>query len=376
MTGEEKAPHPVVFWAWLFLGVELCENAAEFMPPPSATCRVLWITILLASLAYGSAWGAANGSATSSEKNLSVPAVVAKIRSSVVTILTRGVPASPSQTQSGSGSGVIIDDGGYILTNNHLVTGVKSMVVGLSTGRLTPGRVVARDFLLDLALVKINAQDLVAATLHAKPDLEIGESVVAIGNPLALKGGSTVTVGVVSALDRSVLTPDGETLYDLIQTDAAINPGNSGGPLVDLSGRVVGINVIIAPSAQAISYALSMEAIYPHIQSMMVRGSIYRPDLGFTPVTITPSIIASFGLEGDRGVLALEVDSAKPAGLGGLQNGDIITAVDQHQVFNMGDFWHALLRSGDQPTVQLTLHGKSGPATLQLPKPAALKAAQ
>ena len=356
--------------------MELCENAAEFMPPPSATCRVLWITILLASLAYGSAWGAANGSATSSEKNLSVPAVVAKIRSSVVTILTRGVPASPSQTQSGSGSGVIIDDGGYILTNNHLVTGVKSMVVGLSTGRLTPGRVVARDFLLDLALVKINAQDLVAATLHAKPDLEIGESVVAIGNPLALKGGSTVTVGVVSALDRSVLTPDGETLYDLIQTDAAINPGNSGGPLVDLSGRVVGINVIIAPSAQAISYALSMEAIYPHIQSMMVRGSIYRPDLGFTPVTITPSIIASFGLEGDRGVLALEVDSAKPAGLGGLQNGDIITAVDQHQVFNMGDFWHALLRSGDQPTVQLTLHGKSGPATLQLPKPAALKAAQ
>ena len=375
MTGEEKAPHPFVL-AWLFLGVELCENAAEFMPPPSATCRVLWITILLASLAYGSAWGAANGSATSSEKNLSVPAVVAKIRSSVVTILTRGVPASPSQTQSGSGSGVIIDDGGYILTNNHLVTGVKSMVVGLSTGRLTPGRVVARDFLLDLALVKINAQDLVAATLHAKPDLEIGESVVAIGNPLALKGGSTVTVGVVSALDRSVLTPDGETLYDLIQTDAAINPGNSGGPLVDLSGRVVGINVIIAPSAQAISYALSMEAIYPHIQSMMVRGSIYRPDLGFTPVTITPSIIASFGLEGDRGVLALEVDSAKPAGLGGLQNGDIITAVDQHQVFNMGDFWHALLRSGDQPTVQLTLHGKSGPATLQLPKPAALKAAQ
>ena len=128
-----------------------------------------------------------------------------------------------------------------------------------------------------------------------------------------------MTVGVVSALDRSVLTPDGETLYDLIQTDAAINPGNSGGPLVDLSGRVVGINVIIAPSAQAISYALSMEAIYPHIQSMMVRGSIYRPDLGFTPVTITPSIMASFGLEGDRGVLALQVDSAKPAGLGGFK---------------------------------------------------------
>jgi S1-C subfamily serine protease len=373
---RRTASHPVFILAFLFLEGQLCENNREYMPPPSATQQVLWVSSLIVFLLSGSPCAAAGGSSVTSEKNLSVPAVVAKVRSSVVTILTRGVPASPSQTQSGSGSGVIIDDGGYILTNNHLVTGVKSMVVGLSTGRLTPGRVVARDFLLDLALVKINAQDLVAATLHAKPDLEIGESVVAIGNPLALKGGSTVTVGVVSALDRSVLTPDGETLYDLIQTDAAINPGNSGGPLVDLSGRVVGINVIIAPSAQAISYALSMEAIYPHIQSMMVRGSIYRPDLGFTPVTITPSVMASFGLEGDRGVLALQVDSAKPAGLGGLQNGDIITAVDQHQVFNMGDFWHALLRSGDQPTVQLTLHGKTGPATLQLPKPAALKAAQ
>jgi serine protease Do len=361
-----------------FSSVTSCERMVfEFMSPSRATCLLLFVVSLITAFAHAPAWAASNGS-SASEKNLTVPAVVAKVRSSVVTILTRGVPASTSQIQSGSGSGsgVIIDDGGYILTNNHLVTGVKSMVVGLSTGRLTPGRVVARDFLLDLALVKINAQDLVAASLHPKPDLEIGESVVAIGNPLALKGGSTVTVGVVSALDRSVLTPDGETLYDLIQTDAAINPGNSGGPLVDLSGRVVGINVIIAPSAQAISYALSMEAIFPHIQSMMVRGSIYRPDLGFTPVTITPSITASFGLEGDRGVLALQVDSAKPAGLGGLQNGDIITAVDQHQVFNMGDFWHALLRSGDQPTVQLTLHGKSGPATLQLPKPAALKAAQ
>ena len=369
-----SSPHS--FLAWLFLGGELCENNRESMQLPRDTYHVLWITGLIAFFFSSSSWAAAASGSVSTEKNLSVPAVVAKVRSSVVTILTRGVPASPAQTQSGSGSGVVIDDGGYILTNNHLVTGVKSMVVGLSTGRMTPGRVVARDFLLDLALVKINAQDLVAATLHPKPDLEIGESVVAIGNPLALKGGSTVTVGVVSALDRSVLTPDGETLYDLIQTDAAINPGNSGGPLVDLSGRVVGINVIIAPSAQAISYALSMEAIYPHIQSMMVRGSIYRPDLGFTPVTITPSIMASFGLEGDRGVLALQVDSAKPAGLGGLQNGDIITAVDQHQVFNMGDFWHALLRSGDHPTIQLTLHGKTGPATLQLPKPTALKAAQ
>ena len=314
------------------------------------------------------------GSVPSFEKSLSVPAVVAKVRPSVVTILTRGVPTTPTQAQSGSGSGVIIDESGYILTNNHLVSGIKSLVVGLSTGRLTPGRVIARDFLLDLALVKITASDLVPAMLSPSPVLEIGESVVAIGNPLALKGGSTVTVGVVSAVDRSVLTPDGETLYDLIQTDAAINPGNSGGPLVDLSGHVIGINVAIAPSAQAISYAISMEAVYPHIQSMIVRGSVLRPDLGFTPVTITASIMASFGLEGDRGVLALNLEPAGPTAAGGLQNGDIITAVDQHQIYNLGDFWHSIRRSGDQPTLQLAIQRKNIQSTISLQKPSPPKA--
>ena len=313
------------------------------------------------------------GSVPSHEKSLSVPAVVAKVRPSVVTILTRGVPATPSQAQSGSGSGVIIDESGYILTNNHLVAGIKSLVVGLSTGRLTPGRVVARDFLLDLALVKITATDLVPATLSPVPVLEIGESVVAIGNPLALKGGSTVTVGVVSAVDRSVLTPDGETLYDLIQTDAAINPGNSGGPLVDLGGHVIGINVAIAPSAQAISYAISMEAIYPHIQSMIVRGSVLRPDIGFTPVTITASIMASFGLDGDRGVLALNVEPGGAAVTGGLQSGDIITAVDQHQIYNLGDFWHSIRRSGDLPSLQLTVQRKNVQSTISIQKPSLQK---
>lgn len=305
-------------------------------------------------------------------KSLSVPEVVAKVRPSVVTILTRGLPPTVAQhgTPSGSGSGMIIDAGGYILTNNHLVEGVKSIVVGLPTGRLTPGRVVGRDFLLDLALVKISATDLVPADLSETVSLEIGETVVAIGNPLALKGGSTVTVGVVSALDRSVLSPDGETLYDLIQTDAAINPGNSGGPLVDLSGRVVGMNVAIAPSAQAISYAISMEAVYPHIQSMIVRGTVFRPDLGFTPVTVTPSIVASFGLETDRGVLALEVDPSKSAGQSGLQSGDVITAVQAHQVYNMGDLWHAVLRgNGEEPSIKLTTQSEKGQTTVTFPKP-------
>ncbi|MEQ1795785.1 MAG: trypsin-like peptidase domain-containing protein [Nitrospira sp.] len=326
------------------------------------------MAILLVSILGALAWETVT---TADDKPMSVPAVVAKVRPSVVTILTRGMPATPSLhgSQSGSGSGIVIDTTGYILTNNHLVEGVTSLVVGLPTGRLTPGRVVARDFLLDLALVKINATDLVPATLKASATLETGETVVAIGNPLALKGGSTVTVGIVSALDRSVLTPNGETLYDLIQTDAAINPGNSGGPLVDLSGQVVGINVAIAPSAQAISYAIAIEAVYPHIHSMMLRGTIARPDFGFTPVTVTPSVAASFALDAERGILALNVDPAKVAGVAGLQTGDVITAVNQRQLYNMGDFWHSVMREDDQPVLHMTIQGRTGQSTLTMPRP-------
>ena len=305
-----------------------------------------------------------------SPKQMTIPAVVASVRPSVVSILTRGVSPAPFQhpSPSGSGSGLIIDEKGYILTNNHLVEGTKSLVVGLPSGRLTPGRVVGRDFLLDLALIKIEAKDLVAARLGQSSTLEIGETVVAIGNPFALKGGSTVTVGVVSALDRSILAPNGETLYDLIQTDAAINPGNSGGPLVDLSGRVVGINVAIAPSAQAISYAISIDAAYAKIQSMLVRGSVLRPELGFTPVTVTPSIVASFNLDVDRGILAVQVDPLRAAAQAGLQVGDVITAVDDTQIYNLGDFWHAFLRTDEQAPAKLTVYGKNGQYVASLPR--------
>lgn len=334
-------------------------------------CRVMLVLSVIMTGVLAVDIRAQNGVPGAKPKDLSVPAVVAAVRPSVVTILSRGVPPGPSQHGSppGSGSGFIIDEKGYILTNNHLVEGVKSLVVGLPSGRLTPGRVVARDFLLDLALVKISSPDLVAAPLGQSASLQIGETVVAIGNPFALKGGSTVTVGVVSATDRSILAPNGETLYDLIQTDAAINPGNSGGPLVDLSGRVVGINTAVAPSAQAISYAISIDAAYPYIQAMLERGTVLRPDIGFIPVTVTPSVVASFNLEIDRGVLAAQLDPSKHLGRLGMQSGDVITAVDNVEVYNMGDFWHAYLDSGATEPAKLTVFGKKGPFSISLPRP-------
>ncbi|MGH7208125.1 MAG: S1C family serine protease [Nitrospiraceae bacterium] len=329
--------------------------------------RVAWAAVRTAVCLSVAPWLATtalseDGSDQAKGKAMTVPAVVAAVRPSVVTVMTRGVPPNPFQypPPAGSGSGFIVDEKGYILTNNHLVEGTKNVVISLPTGKLTPGRVVGRDFLLDLALIKIEAQDLVEARLGQSSTLQIGETVVAIGNPFALKGGSTVTVGVVSALDRSILAPNGETLYDLIQTDAAINPGSSGGPLVDLSGRVVGINVAVAPSAQAISYAISIDAAYPNIQAMLVRGAVFRPDVGFIPVTVTPSVAASFNLYVDRGVLAVQVDPLKPAAKAGLQDGDVITAVDATQIYNMGDFWHAFLQAGVQFPAQLTVYGKQG----------------
>jgi len=322
--------------------------------------------------------GTEAGAQRAQSKTMSIPDVVATVRPSVVTVLRSGLPSNPYQspTPAGSGSGIVIDRQGHILTNNHLVQGAKSVLVGLATGRLTPGRVVARDFLLDLALVKITAKDLVPAKIGRSSNLQIGESVVAIGNPFALKGGATVTVGVVSALDRAILAPNGETLYDLIQTDAAINPGNSGGPLVDLSGRVVGINVAVAPSAQAISYAISFDAAYPNIQSMLVRGDVLRPDLGMIPVTVTPSIVASFRLDVERGVLAAQIDPSKQAALSGLKHGDVITAIDNRPIHNLGDFWHNLLRPDDQRPAQLTIYGEDGETVVSLPRVALSQASR
>lgn len=315
-----------------------------------------------------SAWAASDAP----PKTLSVPDAVAAVLPSVVSVMAHGpVRATPTQAvPSGSGSGVVIAPG-YILTSNHLVAGATRLVIGLYDGRLVPGRVVGRDFLTDLAIIKVEIEGLVPATLGASSRLRIGETVVAIGNPLAIKGGATVSVGVVSALDRAIVPPTGETLYSLIQSDAAINPGNSGGPLVDLSGRVVGINTAVAPAAQNIGYAIAVDEAVLVAQSLIVRGGMLRPLLGFVPVTVTSSIVASFGLDAERGVLVLWVESGGPASEAGLRDGDVITAVDVTQVYNMSDLWHALLKNGSEPVARLSVVRKATQEKILLRRPVA-----
>jgi len=282
--------------------------------------------------------------AAQENKSLSVPAVVAKVRPSVVTILTRGVPAAPSQGQSGSGSGLIIDESGYILTNNHLVAGVKSVVIGLSTGRLIPGRVVARDFLLDLALVKITAPDLIPATLSPVPSLEIGEPVVAIGNPLGFQ--STVSAGVVSALGRSFRSSTGRPIENVIQTDVALNPGNSGGPLVDSAGRVVGINTAIIAMAQGLSFAVPIDTATWVIGELLGHGHVRRAWLGLVAQTrpLSRAQGRRLTLPGESLVEIVAVEPGGPAAAAGLQPGDRILAIDGHPTITVDEL-HRQLRT-------------------------------
>jgi S1-C subfamily serine protease len=326
--------------------------------------------VLLLGLVYlpVSAWAATDAPS----KALSVPDAVAEVLPAVVSVMAHGpVRTTPAQAVPiGSGSGFIILPG-YILTSNHLVAGATRLVIGLHDGRLVPGRVVGRDFLTDLAIIKVEIEGLVPAKLGSSSRLRIGETVVAIGNPLAIKGGATVSVGVVSALDRAIVPPTGETLYNLIQSDAAINPGNSGGPLVDLSGRVVGINTAVAPAAQNIGYAIAIDEALPVTESMLVRGSMLRPPLGFVPITVTSSIVASFGLDADRGVLVLSVEAGGPAAEAGLRDGDVITAVDVTQIYNMSDLWRALLKDGSESVVRLSVVRKATQEKILLRRPVA-----
>lgn len=181
---------------------------------------------------------------------------------------------------AGMGSGIVVSDHGYIVTNRHVVAGARERTVTLPTGRRFEGTVVGMDRTTDLAVLKIEASALPAAQFGDSDALRVGEQVVAIGNPFGfLLGGPTVTVGYVSALHRQIQTEE-QIFEDLIQTDAAINPGNSGGPLVDLRGRVVGVNSASIPFAQGIGFAIPANVAERVVEQIVVHGRVVRPWLG------------------------------------------------------------------------------------------------
>jgi serine protease Do len=231
------------------------------------------------------------------------------------------------------GSGFIISRDGYILTNNHVVSGADEIMVKLSDGREFKGVMKGADEKLDLALVKIVAKDhLPEAVLGDSDVIEVGESVLAIGNPFGL--GQTVTAGIVSAKDRVI----GSGPYDdYIQTDASINPGNSGGPLCNTRGEVIGINTAIVAGGQGIGFAIPINLAKAVITQLRETGKVTRGWLGVTVQPVTPELAQSFGLQKEKGALISDVTKSSPAEKAGLKSGDIIVEFDGKQILEMTD---------------------------------------
>jgi serine protease Do len=230
-------------------------------------------------------------------------------------------------TQEGLGSGVIVSDDGYILTNNHVAGDADELTVEMHDGKLYPAKVIGVDPMTDLAVIRVDAKHLKAADLGNSEGLRIGEWVVAAGSPFGLT--DTITAGIVSAKGRSnVRIADYE---DFIQTDAAINPGNSGGPLVDLNGNVIGINTAIASRSggnNGIGFAIPINMARSIMDSLIHDGKVTRGWLGVSIQPLDESLSNSFGFEGTDGVLIGDVLKDSPAEEAGLKSGDIITKYD------------------------------------------------
>ncbi|MCD6465459.1 trypsin-like peptidase domain-containing protein [Candidatus Bathyarchaeota archaeon] len=236
----------------------------------------------------------------------------------------------------GVGSGFIFDERGYILTNYHVIEGAKKITVTLTDGRVFEGKLVGAYRSLDIAVLKIEAGNLVAAKLGNSDKLRVGQRVFAIGNPFGLAGGPTVTSGVISALKRTIRSERG-VFRDLVQTDAAINPGNSGGPLVDVDGEVIAINTAIIPFAQGIGFAIPINIAKEIAKDIITYGSYTRPWLGIVGVSLNQQIAEYYSLPVKRGVLVVRVTPDGPADKAGIKRGDIIIEFDNKRIDRIED---------------------------------------
>ncbi|NJD01797.1 MAG: trypsin-like serine protease [Ruminiclostridium sp.] len=268
------------------------------------------------------------------------------------------------ETQVGVGSGVIVSSDGYILTNNHVAGGKsKRIIVSLADGRNVDGETVWSDPVLDLAVVKINLTGLPALKLGDAEQLQVGEPAIAIGNPLGLEFQRTVTSGIISALNRTIsIETDQGTNYmeDLIQTDASINPGNSGGPLLNSRGEVVGINTIKVTSAEAIGFAIPINAAKPIVSRFLSTGRFTESYMGVFAYdkALLPYIDGNLNI--NQGVYVAHIDENGPAYKAGLRLGCIIKQIDGQDINSMMQLRTILFSKSPGDTINVThlMHGK------------------
>ncbi len=273
--------------------------------------------------------------------------------------------------QEGQGSGFVIDKDGHILTNYHVVADARQVEVTLHNRKKYRATVVGTDPPHDLAVIQIKAPDLVPAVLGDSRNLQVGQKVYAIGNPFGLAG--TMTRGIVSSI-RPVREPNGATIDEAIQTDAAINPGNSGGPLINWHGEVIGINTMILSSVSqsaGIGFAIPINTAKAVLNDLMTLGRVRRPALGVRTIAVTPELADEMGLPADHGLLIIQVTSGSAADQAGLHGGteraylgntpimlggDLIVAIDDQRIEDEQDLAQIMNnhRAGD--TVKITIY--------------------
>lgn len=282
--------------------------------------------------------------------------------------------------QKGVGSGFVIQSNGQILTNAHVVEGTDTVKVTLRDGRTFKGKVLGADSVTDVAVVKIEAQDLPIVSLGNSSTLQPGERAIAIGNPLGLD--NTVTEGIISAIGRSsgeVGVPDKRVNF--IQTDAAINPGNSGGPLLNIKGEVIGVNTAIIQGAQGLGFAIPIDRAEQIARQLVAKGKVDHAYLGIQMVTLTPQLKeeintdlnSGLSVDEEQGVLITRVVPNSPADKAGLRVGDVIDRVNGRVIAN-ADMVQQLVGAaqvGDQLQVRLKRNGQHQNLTV---KPGALPA--
>ncbi len=273
-----------------------------------------------------------------------VSELVKEVRAGVVTVtqrrLTLDMFLRPVESE-GTGTGIVIDDSGHVITNFHVIAGAEEVTVVAADSRPRPARVIGGFAGNDLAVLEVaDHEGLQPLPLGSSSAMEVGDPVIAIGNALGLDSSSpSVSVGIVSAKDRTI-TAGGTELTDLLQTDAAINPGNSGGPLLNGSGAVIGINTAIAGGAQNIGFAIAIDTVRPLIDSVL--SGVGQPYVGVSMYDNTPALAERFGLATDQGVLIVQVLPTGPAASAGLEVGDIVVAVGGTPVASSADLQAAV----------------------------------
>jgi serine protease Do len=238
----------------------------------------------------------------------------------------------------GVGSGIIIDNKGHILTNNHVIDGSDRLRVTLGDSKQVNAKVVGTDAVTDLAVVRAEPLEIFSsdeikfqpADLGNSEELKVGQIVMALGNPFGLTGGPTVTAGIISSLTRNVQFENG--ILELVQTDAAINPGNSGGPLINTRGEVVAINTAKMPYGQGIGFAVPINTVKSILTDLVENGHVTRPWLGISTVKIDPRIARYYRLPIVEGALIVNVEPYSPADNAGLRRGDIIEEIDGNKI--------------------------------------------